>query len=182
MKLCAYTSPDGMYCGRSVMAKGLCNTHYRQQKMGKPLSPIQANGAWQVNRVGALNPHWKGDQVSYEGAHKRVHKVRGAAIEYRCQGEGCDKWAEHWAHDNQSPLSDVSAYRPLCRWCHAAFDGELRPRGANHGKSKLTENSVRNIRALAAAGCPRKELALVYGISASNIGHIVRRHTWAHVA
>lgn len=55
-----------------------------------------------------------------------------------------------------------------------------------HGEAvyhaKLTESEVLGIRALHDLGnATHKELGEIYGVSASNIGCIVRRHTWKHI-
>ncbi len=53
--------------------------------------------------------------------------------------------------------------------------------GEKHGNAKLTETDVREIRDQVAAGMSQRELTQHYGIHVSNISHIVRRVTWAHV-
>lgn len=64
--------------------------------------------------------------------------------------------------------------------------------GEKHGLSKLTEDKVREIKRLAMLnnkkirstdkGGNYKEIAKIYGVSTSAIGHIVRGSTWSHVA
>lgn len=56
------------------------------------------------------------------------------------------------------------------------------PRGNSHGLAKLTENAVREIRALSEHGASNAELAARYGVSSTNIRHVVRRRHWKHVA
>jgi hypothetical protein len=55
-------------------------------------------------------------------------------------------------------------------------------RGEQHGQAKLTEASVRDIRArYDAGGVSQTALALEYGIGQMTVSWIVRRKTWAHV-
>jgi len=55
-------------------------------------------------------------------------------------------------------------------------------RGEKFYGTHLTDLDVVHIRQLAEAGMPRGELALMYGLSAGGIHHIVSRERWAHVA
>lgn len=55
-------------------------------------------------------------------------------------------------------------------------------RGETHGMSKLTDDDVREIRRLAAKGIPQRVIAARFNMTHPNIGFIVRRATWAHVA
>lgn len=59
---------------------------------------------------------------------------------------------------------------------------EKRPRGMNHRNSKLTDDSVREIRALyASGGHTHKQLAAQFGVGVAIINHVVRRQSWTHV-
>lgn len=51
--------------------------------------------------------------------------------------------------------------------------------GSSHWKSKITENDVREIRDLYASGLfYQRELGVLYGVSQTMIGNIVRRDNW----
>lgn len=63
----------------------------------------------------------------------------------------------------------------------AAEKGRM-PRGENAPLAKLDENKVREIRALAAAGHLQRDIAERFGVTQPNVGYIVRRETWRHVA
>jgi HNH endonuclease len=57
------------------------------------------------------------------------------------------------------------------------------PRGESQGSAKLTDEDVKTIRArYEAGGIFQRELAREFGVSSVNIGFIVRRKSWAHVA
>lgn len=53
--------------------------------------------------------------------------------------------------------------------------------GARHYRAKLTNESVRAIRADKAAGATYASLAVKYGVSRSNVILIVKRKSWVHV-
>jgi hypothetical protein len=50
MTPCSYVDPDGTPCGRHVIARGLCQTHYQQNLRGESLRPINP---WFGKRAGA---------------------------------------------------------------------------------------------------------------------------------
>ena len=54
-------------------------------------------------------------------------------------------------------------------------------RGANHGRSKLRDNDIREIRRLCAEGRGYKEVGAIFGVTDSNVSYIARRITWGHV-
>jgi hypothetical protein len=58
---------------------------------------------------------------------------------------------------------------------------ELAPKGEANPRAKLSEVSVRQIRALRAAGAPFTALAVQFGVSESAIRNAVTRKTWCHV-
>lgn len=58
---------------------------------------------------------------------------------------------------------------------------DSRPRGVDASSSKLTEDQVRAIRALAAQGQTHRQIASQFEINYANVSYIVRRKTWAHV-
>ena len=55
------------------------------------------------------------------------------------------------------------------------------PLGEASGKSVLTEEAVLSIRNKYAAGATQSALGQEYGVSATNIGYVVRRETWSHI-
>lgn len=54
-------------------------------------------------------------------------------------------------------------------------------RGERNPRAKLTDEQVREIRRLRAAGVTEKAVAREYGISFQAVGAIHRRETWSHV-
>lgn len=88
---------------------------------------------------------WKGNDISYDGAHDRVHRLHGPASRHACTQ--CGQQAADWAYDHSDPHAkygnpenqtvayspDPSRYRPMCKPCHATFDAERRAAPANSG-------------------------------------------------
>lgn len=137
---------------------------------------------------------------SYRTVHSRVSKTRGHASTHLCVT--CGLPAEEWAYDHTDPdertdsarglkySTEVRHYQPMCHKCHTEFDDDLRPsgirkppivRGTAHGKSKLTEQDVRDLRAARAVGESAASLALKYGVCVSTIRRVVQRQGWTHV-
>lgn len=54
-------------------------------------------------------------------------------------------------------------------------------RGVGHGRAKLDEASVRDIRLQRAAGHTMKSIGLRFGITRQAVRQIVTRETWSHV-
>jgi hypothetical protein len=54
-------------------------------------------------------------------------------------------------------------------------------RGEDSGKAKLTEDDVRQMRALSAAGHTHRMLSTAFGVSYTTAARVARRETWEHV-
>ncbi len=81
---------------------------------------IKARKPTPRNQIGSNNPNWKGDEVSYRGAHVRVRSQRGKpAI---C--EQCGKPAKEWASVSKQH-HNPSDFRSLCRSCHRKADAAI---------------------------------------------------------
>lgn len=116
-------------CDKKVRAYGLCDTHRARVLRTGDVNCVRPNA-----EKGPKNPGWKGDEVSYSGAHRRVYRYRGSASSNTCQH--CGSPAQHWAYDWTDPnhvteltryglrtfSPDVSRYVPLCVPCHKNFD------------------------------------------------------------
>lgn len=120
-------SVDG--CDRPYAGSGFCKLHHRRWNThGNPLHV-------EIQGVGPAANAWKGDDVTYAGAHGRIYRTRGAATGYSC-ADGCGRQADDWAYDHGDlneltedvggyplPYSvDPARYRPMCKFCHKAFD------------------------------------------------------------
>jgi hypothetical protein len=54
-------------------------------------------------------------------------------------------------------------------------------RGSRHGRSKLTETTVAELRADRAAGMDYPALMRKYGVSKPTVSHVISRRTWTHI-
>jgi hypothetical protein len=123
-----FCSVDG--CDKLHFGLGLCAMHYeRQRRNGTTDKPKGKPGA-----RGAVNRHWKGDDVGYNAMHARVRTRLGSAREQRCVD--CDGAASGWSYDHADPdektglamgverqfSTDITHYVPRCKRCHSLFD------------------------------------------------------------
>lgn len=119
-------SVDG--CTRPHDAHGFCHKHaYRWRNTGDP-------HGFKPRPSGEDVYLWRGENVGYAGAHRRVKKARGSASEYACVN--CSGPARDWAYDRTDPDEKISEdgmvystridhYQPMCVACHRAFDYEM---------------------------------------------------------
>ena len=87
-------------------------------------------------RNGNHSVAWKGDNVSYAGAHDRVETSRGKAGGHLC--EFCGVAARDWAFNHESAKGPIlygdrpyspnpNDYIPLCVPCHRKWDAKQEP-------------------------------------------------------
>jgi hypothetical protein len=93
---------------------------------------VQSCGCLRSETTAARN--WRGDDVTYIGAHLRVSRQRGPAADYECVD--CEGPAKEWSlsHEAQDvkeeqrgrylvPYSpDPNDYEPRCKQCHSYYD------------------------------------------------------------
>ena len=113
---------------------------------------------------------------SYHVWHKRITKARGPASGYPCAD--CGRPAQDWSTVNPSSGDVRDRFQPRCRTCHRRYDGAV---GTGNPRAKLTDDTVRKLRALRAGGLTYKQLAAAFGISDVSACAAVNRKTWAHV-
>lgn len=113
---------------------------------------------------------------SYDAWHKRVKKARGPASGYPCAD--CGEPAADWSTVNPSSGDVRGRFQPRCRKCHRHYDGAT---GAGNPRAKLTDDTVRKLRARRADGLTYRQLAAEFGISDVSACAAVNRKTWAHV-
>ena len=120
-------------CARPPLARGWCGTHWsRWRNHGDPLIALDHLANLAQGR-GPASPQWRGDSITYNGAHWRTRRARGRASDYACR---CGEPAVDWAYDHADPQerveetdwglipysTDPAHYVPLCRPCHKEFD------------------------------------------------------------
>lgn len=68
---------------------------------------------------GQLHHNWKGEDIAYAGAHKRVSRIRG--VPSLCENCGATEGRFEWASLTGS-YTNVWDYKRLCASCHRRFD------------------------------------------------------------
>lgn len=130
----AVCSVDG--CDRPHEARGLCSSHYSRlvtRGTTEPPGPAPA---------GAAHAGWRGDSVTYQGAHSRLRRERGSPRDHACAD--CGQPARRWllqrierVESGRAYSSNPHDYEPMCELCRrqrsapAGLPGlHAEPRGA----------------------------------------------------
>lgn len=131
-------------------------------------------------RQHALNRQYKGIQVIRDRkAHQTgIHRLVLAAFVGPCppEMEAC--------HNDGNPsnnrLSNLRWGSRESNWEDRRKHGRARG-GELHGRARLTETQVKELRELFAMGLTYPELSDKFGIGKTTVGHIVNGRTWKHV-
>lgn len=108
--------------------------------------------------------HRVGWQLAHGGSPGALH------VRHKCDNPACQNPAhmELGTHlDNMRDMCERKRYKVVL--------------GSKHGKSKLVESDIRNMRELYASGATQVSMAEMFGISQSNVSDIVRGKIWRHV-
>jgi hypothetical protein len=109
----------------------------------------------------------------------RGYMPSGLHVCHKCDNKKCvcpDHLFSGTARDN---LLDMSSKGRLV--ASRKMPAASIPRGIHHGRSKLRDNDIREIRRLCAEGQKPKDVGQRFNITASNVYYISRRLTWGHV-
>jgi hypothetical protein len=91
-------------------------------------------------------------------------------VRHKCDNPSCQNPAhlELGTHlDNMRDMTERKRYRVKL--------------GSQHGKSKLTEEHVREMRRLHSQGCSQTSIARRFGVTQANVSSIILGKTWAHL-
>lgn len=177
-------------CESVVLAKGLCQKHWRQRRAAD-LYPWPSPGdaeiyfqallrvpegwqpcltTWPYGRDGNGRP-----KIKRDGRTQYVARLlcRGepepgqTQCAHNCGEAGCLNWNHlKWATPAENE-ADKERHGTVAR-------------GERHGSAKLTESKVREIRVLAGK-FKQTELAKKYNVKPNTISQILNRKTWAHL-
>lgn len=116
-------------------------------------------------------------RVAYALTHGAI--PNGAFVLHECDDPRCVNPNHLFLGTSQANMEDM-------RLKGRSTKGRARragsyPVGERHYKARLTERSVRRIRAMAAQGVTQKTLAERFGVSCGAVCHIVAYRSWKHV-
>lgn len=153
-----------------------------------PKSPHVTTPCWEW--TGSRRNIGRYGSFGFQGKVENTHRVSwvlafgeivgGLQVLHRCDNMGCVRPDHLFLGTNADNNADMVAKARNADGVR--LRPETRARGERGGSAKLTEAAVLAIRARAAAGEATAALADAFRISRSNVGAIVRRVTWAHVA
>lgn len=113
-------------------------------------------------------------QVSYEGKVRRAHRVSweithgripgDLCVLHRCDNRACVNPDHLWLGTRPENAADMVAKRRQAR-------------GNRHGRRKLSDSQVREIRQRV-AGTTQRQLSREYGVSEAMVSLIVNGHNW----
>lgn len=124
-------------------------------------------------------------QVGRDGKNLLAHRVayelhhgqsipRGQCVLHRCDNPPCCNPKHLFLGTRRDNLVDMYSKR------RRQYDGYAK--GAKHGNAKLTDDNVREMRALyAAKQATQWDLAHRFGLTQSTVWAILVRRTWRHV-
>ena len=138
---------------------------------------VVPSGCWEWHGA-KLNARGYG-RFLYEGKNRLAHRVsyalhkgdpEGWMVLHRCNNPKCVNPGHLYLGDQFDNMRD----RKAAGWKAAT--------GEENGHAKLTEHSVRNIRAMYALGVANGvELSLLFGVSNFAIYQILNRKVWKHI-
>lgn len=138
----------------------------------------EETGCWEwtgsIDRNGYGNLEWKAKDARLNKAHRVAYgafygQPGELHVLHRCDNRICCNVAHMFLGTNADNVQDKVAK-------------DRHSKGATHGRSKLTEEDVLEIRKMYADGYTRKEIAYVFDeVTYSTIKDIVNRTYWTHL-
>ena len=185
-------------CSKEAFSKGLCGSHYQQQRKGQPLKPLQVqyhglsenerfdmrvnvlpSGCWEWTASTQMKTGGYGQFRTSDGRMVLAHRFAF----WRATGKKIDGWTVCHKCDNVLCVNPDHLF--LGTQADNVADmwkkGRASPgvsRGEDHGNSKLTEALVHEIRDSAESG---PAIASRLGISTTQVYDVRNRKVWKHI-
>ena len=185
-------NPEGRQTSCKLCTKEHAKTYYRE-KFGLKVWPTAEERFWAYTTKGADDECWLwSGPLGTKGYGKVVSKSlkKGYMLSHRFSAElaGMDIDGMCVCHKCDTPLCVNPSHLFVGTRADNNADREAKGRGVQlvmrgerHGQSKLTANDVATIRRMRAAGSLYREIAAVVGVSATNVGYILRGKGWSHL-
>lgn len=129
-------------------------------------------------------------KIWHDGERKKTHQLayeltkgpipEGHGVLHKCDNPPCFRPDHLFTGTQEDNVRDAVSKG---RWSTHTLPASIpRPKGERNANSVLTENLVREIRALhAATGMKFSPIGRKFGVSPTTIEAVVRRKTWKHV-
>lgn len=114
-------------------------------------------------------------RVSWELHHGEIPV--GLFVLHKCDNPACVNPDHLFLGDQTANMRDMSAKGRSGQILHP----EIVVRGEDHPCSKLTDDSVRSIRAMIKSGVPVRQVARIIGVNRRTITFVRDGKTWRHV-
>jgi DNA-binding NarL/FixJ family response regulator len=176
-------------CQRPLSTRGLCHTHYwRWRRTGTTNPPVRT-----IDVLLALIATPSVDCIDWTRA---LATTGYGSIIHNGRKTHAHRVACLIAHGPPPPGREYAAHhcgRRICvnpahlRWATALENHADKvthgtdSRGVKHHHAKLTDEKVRQIRALAAQGKRNSDIAPLFGITGQTVAKVVLRQRWTHV-
>lgn len=174
--VCRRAIGKGTYCSKSCVSS---HSHLRPaaERFWKKVSRTDdLFSCWEFRSstyVGGYGVFVKSNEERV-GAHRFSWELHfgpipeGLWVLHRCDNPACVRPDHLFLGDHAANMADMAAKGRAMR-------------GERHNLSKLTEEQVRTIRRLYAAGISQTALARRFDVTQNVVGCVVRRETWKHV-
>lgn len=123
--------------------------------------------------VSRYRRHILAHRFAYELTHGPIPE--GMKVCHTCDHIRCINPAHLFTGTQKDNVDDMIAKGRAAGWA------KDHPRGSAHGRAKINEDQVREIRVQRARGIPRATVAATFGISMVSVDKIVYHETWQHV-
>lgn len=121
----------------------------------------------------------------FRGPIPRGEGHHGTCVLHKCDVRVCVNPDHLYLGDSTDNARDRKVRgrenHPVGDRCGFRKHPEVVPRGERHANAKLTDETVRAIRAIGASGARHQDIADRFGVSRRAVGFVLSGKTWRHV-